>query len=105
MSLAGATDPDGDPVTLAVTGVTQDEPLNGRADGNTSPDARRGAASNRVLLRAERSGRGDGRVYRIAFRGSDAKGGTCTGVARVEVPRKRGRRAVDSGRVVDSFGR
>src|SRR5262245_8499436 len=56
ISLTGATDPDGDVVTLTVTGVTQDEPLNGVGDGNTSPDATPGTASNQVNLRAERSG-------------------------------------------------
>jgi hypothetical protein len=33
-----ATDPDGDPVTLSVDGVTQDEPVSGPGDP-TSPDA------------------------------------------------------------------
>ena len=40
-----------------------------------------------MRLRAERSPRGDGRVYRIAFAASDAHGGECTGAATVAVPR------------------
>jgi hypothetical protein len=106
VTLSGATDPDGDPVTLTVTGVTQDEPLNGQADGNTTPDAEPGASSNEVLLRAERSGKGDGRVYEIAFTGDDGQGGTCEGTATVGVPHDRGQgsTAVDSGQTVDSFG-
>ena len=36
VTLSGATDPDGDPVTLTATGVTQDEPVNGIADGRCS---------------------------------------------------------------------
>jgi len=106
ITLGGATDPDGDPVTLTVTGVTQDEALDGLGDGDTSPDAKAGAASNQVQLRAERSGTGDGRVYRIAFEGSDGEGGTCTGTAAVGVPHDqgKGKTPVDSGLIVNSFG-
>ena len=104
VALGGATDPDGDPVTLTVSGVTQDEPLNGTGDGDTSPDAVLGPASNDVQLRAERSGNGDGRVYRVAFGGSDGRGGTCTGAVRVGVPHNQGSTAVDSGLVVNSLG-
>ncbi len=90
VSLGGATDPDGDPTTITITGVTQDEPLNDTADGNTTPDAVPGPASNQVSLRAERSGRGDGRVYRIAFTVSDGRGGTCDGTTSVGVPHDQG---------------
>ena len=81
---------------ITITGATQDEPVNGRGDGNTSPDARRASAGTNVFLRAERSGRENGRVYRIAFAASDGKGGTCDGTATVAVPRDRGKPAVDS---------
>lgn len=91
VTLSGATDPDGDEVTLTITGVTQDEPLNGVADGNTSPDAEAGPQPNNVRLRAERSGRGDGRVYRISFTGSDGKGGTCADTVTVGVPHDMGK--------------
>jgi hypothetical protein len=106
ITVGGATDPDGDPVTLAITGVTQDEPLNGRADGNTSPDARLAADADQAKLRAERSGRKDGRVYRVAVSGSDGSGGTCTGTALVGVPHDRGgkRTPIDSSLVVNSLG-
>jgi PKD domain/Bacterial Ig domain len=103
ISLSGATDPDGDVVTLTATGVTQDEPVNGLGDGDTAPDAALGPASNVVQLRAERSGTGDGRVYRIAFSGSDGRGGTCTGTVFVSVPHNPGSPAVDSGLVFDSL--
>jgi TolB protein len=85
--LQEATDPDGDPVALRVTGVTQDEPLTGWRD-HTSPDAFAGATADEALLRNENSNKGDGRVYRIAFEGDDGHGGTCTGTVNVSVPRK-----------------
>ena len=88
--ITGVTDPDGDPVTIAITGITQDEPVNGVADGNTSPDAEVGAAGA-FRVRAERSGQGDGRVYRIAFTASDAEGGECSAVLRVGVPHDQGK--------------
>jgi uncharacterized repeat protein (TIGR01451 family) len=105
ITLTGATDPDGDVVTLTVTGVTQDEPLNGPADGNTSPDATPGPASNQVNLRAERAGTGDGRVYRIGFSGSDGRGGSCTGTATVGVPHDQGNgnTPIDSGGIFVDF--
>jgi uncharacterized repeat protein (TIGR01451 family) len=105
ITLTGATDPDGDVVTLTVTGVTQDEPLNGLGDGNTSPDATPGPASNKVNLRAERSGTGDGRIYRIGFSGSDGRGGSCTGTATVGVPHDqgKGKTPVDSGGIFVDF--
>jgi len=106
VTVGGVTDPDGDPITITITGVTQDEPLNGLGDGNTAPDAQLGPSSDSVLLRAERSGKGDGRVYRIAFTASDGKGGTCSGVVTVGVPhdQRPGAAAVDSGLFVNSFG-
>lgn len=90
VTVGGATDPNGDPVTATITGVTQDEPVNGLGDGDTGPDAASGTTSNQVQLRAERSGTGDGRVYTIAISASDGKGGTCTGTATVGVPHSQG---------------
>jgi Tol biopolymer transport system component len=96
VALAGATDIDGDAVTLTVTGVTQDEPTGG------APDAAPGSAPNRVQLRAERDG--NGRVYRVAFEASDGRGGTCAGTAEVGVT-KGSHAAVDSAPPsYDSFG-
>jgi uncharacterized repeat protein (TIGR01451 family) len=105
ITLTGATDPDGNPVTSSVTGVTQDEPLNGLGDGDTSPDALPALGSNEVWLRAERSGTGDGRVYRVGFQVTDGLGGSCTGVARVGVPHDQGGHSspLDSGGVFVDF--
>jgi hypothetical protein len=96
VTLTGATDPDGDPVALAITGVTQDEPLTGTGAGDTAPDALPGPTPSSVRLRAERAGGGNGRVYRIAFTVTDGSGGTCSGVATVSVPRDQTKPAIDS---------
>ena len=57
-----------------------------------------------MSLRVGRSGLGDGRVYRVAFTGSDGTGGTCAGVATVGVPHDQGGQSipVDSGFVFPS---
>lgn len=105
LTLSGATDPDGESPALAVTGVTQDEPVRGTGRGDKGPDAAWVAGSpHQVKLRAERSGRGDGRVYRLAFTATDAHGAACSGTALVGVPHDSRRRWVDSGAVFDSFG-
>lgn len=101
--LGGATDPDGDTLTYAITSVRQDEPLNSGGDGDTSPDALLGA-NGALWLRAERSGTGDGRVYTIAFGVSDGNA-SCTGSVRVSVPHSAKRAAVlTPGPGYDSLG-
>jgi uncharacterized repeat protein (TIGR01451 family) len=105
VSLAGATDADGDPLTWVVNGVTQDEPTNGLGDGDTPIDAVLGTG-NQLEVRAERSGLGDGRVYRIAFTVTDGRGGSCTGIATVGVPHDQsptGRTPIDSGGAFNSL--
>jgi hypothetical protein len=96
VSVSGASDPEGDDLTTAVTGVTQDEPVNGLGDGDESPDAVLGPASHQVRLRAERSGTGDGRVYRIAVTVTDEFGLSCTGTVRVGVPHDQDHPPIDS---------
>lgn len=93
-------------VTLTVMGVTQDEALDARGDGHVGPDASRGPTSDSVYLRAERSGTGDGRVYRIAFTAENQTGRTCAGSTTVAVSHDAGtgRLAIDSGQTVNSFG-
>ncbi len=99
-------DVDGNPNVVTITGVTQDEPLNSTGDGNTSPDAKSGPSGNKVYVRAERKGNGDGRVYRISFTATDING-TCSGTVKVGVPHDmgpKGRVPIDSGLIVNSFG-
>jgi hypothetical protein len=84
IQIVGVADPEGDAFTTTIKTVTQDEPINGLGDGDTGPDAVIQAGT--VLIRAERSGTGNGRVYRISFSVEDSQGGTCGGTVTVGVP-------------------
>ena len=81
-------------VTVTVTGIRQDEPVDapGDLDGNTAPDGQ-GVGSDTAEVRAERLEGGNGRVYRVAFTATDAAGQTCAGDVVVGVPPNRGRHA------------
>jgi hypothetical protein len=106
VSVAGVTDPDGDPVSITITGITQDEPLQGlRGAGRRCPDAD-GAGTATASLRTERIGRRDGRVYHISFTAADGRGGTCAGLVTVCVPhdQRLGHVCIDQGPLVDSTG-
>ena len=104
VGIVGVTDPNNGQVTIAITRVTQDEPLNGTGDGDTSPDAV--IQGDNVLLRAERSGNGNGRVYRIYFTASDGQAvdRECNGSVTVGVPHsmKKGTTPIDNGQLYDS---
>ena len=108
ISVLGVTDPDGDPVTITVTGITQDEPLNTRGDGNTCPDGQ--IVDGQASVRAERTGTpgipGNGRVYVISFTADDGKGGSCNGTVSVCVPHDQGAHStcIDDGQKYNSLG-
>jgi hypothetical protein len=97
----GVTDPDGDPTTIRITGIRQDEPVNDKADGNTVPDGQ-GVGTAKAEVRAERSGKGNGRVYHIAFEATDPGGRSCTGSVSLGVPHDRQDTPVDDGPLYDS---
>jgi hypothetical protein len=149
VSITGVTGPEGDPVTISVTRVTQDEPVgSGRSDDDGGEDSALPAAaagdasaiasvvapedhaghgdghdhgntacgdavldrSGAVSLRAERMGKGNGRVYTIWFTTSDEQGGSCDGSVQVCVPHdNRGQHdgtasCVDDGQNYNSLG-
>ncbi len=96
IAVDGVTDPDADPVTVTVLAPFQDEPTDGLGDGDTCPDVA-GLGTSSVAVRAERSGRGDGRVYHLVFRAEDGRGGVCEGTVTVCVPHDRSGRGASCG--------
>ena len=103
VQILGVTDPNNDQVNITITGVTQDEPVNGLGDGDTLPDAVLNGSE--VLLRAERSGKGNGRVYHVSFTADDSFGGSCVGAVTVCVPHDNGKKptCVDDGQRYNSL--
>lgn len=101
LAASGAFDPDGDPVTIVIDSITQDEPVNDLGDGNTCPDAS-GAGTGIAEVRAERAGHGNGRVYRINFTAGDPAGAACQGSLKVSVPHDQAHPAVDDRQLYDS---
>jgi hypothetical protein len=103
LTILGVTDPDGDPVSIIIKKITQDEPVNGLGDGDTAPDGS-GVGTSTPMVRAERSGKGNGRVYIISFTADDGKSGTCTGSVSVCVPHDMSpkHQCVDDGQKYDS---
>ena len=73
------------PVTCSIVSVGSNEPANGLGDGDTAPDWMV-TGDLTLTLRAERSGRGGGRVYTITVRCPDAAGNAATTTASVGVP-------------------
>jgi hypothetical protein len=100
VNVVGVTDPDGDPVTITIDAIFQDEPV---GSGNSAPDGN-GIGTSTAHVRAERLGSGDGRVYHIAYTADDGNGGTCVGVVKVCVPHDQGQGANcgDGGAIYNS---
>jgi hypothetical protein len=105
VNLLGVTDPDGDPVTITIDSIFQDEPVDSFGDGRFSPDGA-GVGAATAELRAERSGTkkvpGNGRVYHIGFTAKDGNGGACSGEVPVGVPHNRNVDPIDGGALYDS---
>ncbi|MHC4065870.1 MAG: Vgb family protein [Planctomycetota bacterium] len=106
ISVQGVTDPDGDPISIVIDAIFQDEPTDTFGDGRFTPDGT-GVGTSTAHVRAERSGTkkvpGDGRVYHIRFTASDDSGATCSGTVQVGVPHdQRGTGPVDGGPLHDS---
>ena len=92
ININGITDEDSlyNKVNLTITGITQDEPVDGKGDGHTSPDGviQMSETSVAALLRAEKRSKGNGRVYQINFEANDGLE-SCLGSINVGVPSSR----------------
>lgn len=83
---------------VMISKVTSDELENSGGDGNTLNDIVIAPNCKSVQLRSERMGNGNGRVYTITFKVSDASGNVSTATAKVTVPKSQnGAAAVDDG--------
>jgi hypothetical protein len=102
VSIMGVTDPNNSDVIISYPTVTQDEPINGLGDGDTSPDA--AVSGNNILLRAERVGTGNGRVYVVHFTATAAESASCSGTVKVSVPHSKNAPAVEGPQLHNSFG-
>jgi hypothetical protein len=83
IAINGVTDPDGDAVTVTITGITNNE--------TGSSDAA-GIGTSTAQVKATRNGKGTGRVYTISFTADDGKGGVSSGSVTVTVPHDQGKR-------------
>jgi hypothetical protein len=118
VNINGIIDPDGDLIKIEITGVSQDEPvarakdsllkkLSDRIKKSTVKSNKASSADaiingETVLLRAERFGNGNGRVYRIDFRATDVKGSVSDGYVYVSVPHTQGTEAIAEVQKYDS---
>jgi uncharacterized protein len=77
-----------DPEPKCGLSVASSEPTDGRGDGRTATDWQV-VDSRSVLLRAERAGRGSGRVYTVTVTCTDRAGGSSRQATTVSVPKSR----------------
>ena len=105
----GVVDPEGDPVTVTITDIAQDEPVRetGRGSGSTCPDGvlvdtNGSGTPDAAGIRCERDGAGNGRVYTISFVAADTNGGACSGSVTICVPRDRRGGCANDGAAYDS---
>lgn len=84
VTIEGVSDPDGDNISITILNITHNEPANSH-----EPDYY-GIGTDTALLRSERSGCSDGRVYTITFLASDGKGGETVGTVNVYVDHDQG---------------
>lgn len=96
----GVTDNCPGPISCVVS-VTSNEAVNDVGDGNTSPDWEI-INNHTVKLRAERSGKGTGRVYTITLRCTDLAGNASEETTTVTVPHDMSVKSAANGRVGES---
>ncbi len=89
ISVEGVTDPDGDDVTIEITGITNDE---------TGEEDAGGIGTDTAQVRAARNGNGDGRTYTITFTATDSNGDSSEGSVQVSVAHDQGKKSRGSGK-------
>jgi hypothetical protein len=97
VDVQGVIDPDGDAVSITISGIFQDELVGRQPDGS-------GVGGDTAFVRDEKEKEnrgGNGRVYHIGFSADDGLGGRCRGEVLVTVPHKKDE-AVDDGATFDS---
>ena len=98
VDILDVSDPDGDPVSITIDSIFQDERVGRRPDGRgVGTDTARVRAQRRPIWRG-----GNGRVYHIGFTADDGQGESCSGDVIVAVPRNRRKKAIDDGPKFDS---
>src|ERR1043166_1977117 len=73
------------PATWKIIGVTSNEASDAKGSGKTAPDWQI-TGDHSLKLRAERSGKGSGRIYTIAIQAKDTSGNTASKTLTVTVP-------------------
>jgi hypothetical protein len=99
IDVTGISHPNGEALNITINSIFQDERVGD--DHGSSPDGR-GLGGSYADVRAERQGKGDGRVYHISFTAADARGRSCSGEVLVQVPHEQNKPAVDGGALHDS---
>jgi hypothetical protein len=106
ISILGLSDPDGDALTVVITGITSDERTH-RNGGDPAPDGF-GVGTDTASVRDQRFGSGDGRVYEISFTASDGVAAPVPGSVFVSVPHDKSppadpcSDAVNTGQIYDA---
>lgn len=83
-----------DSPTIKLVSIASNEADNGLGDGDTSNDiqgAEFGTDDREFLLRAERSGKGIGRIYTVTYSATDSSGNVTYATAEVTVPHDHGK--------------
>jgi hypothetical protein len=100
IQIHGVTDSDGDPTTITINGIFQDEAVYGLLD--PGPDGK-GVGTSTARVRKQARLLGNGRVYHIAFTAEDGNGGECEGEVTVGVkPSSTSTAPADDGPTHDS---
>jgi hypothetical protein len=92
---SNVSDNSGLPVTLTVK-VSSSEPVDGLGDGDRAPDwtepvIKQAAGVVKLKLRAERSGKGTGRVYTVTVTATDRAGNSSRAAVDITVPHDKGK--------------